>query len=106
MMLGLEHAQTRLLPGENVPFPVAEFWEILVLSSEGLEKKQENPREPTIAQAHTSWIQPIRKTKVTQGQKGRGFYSHAELHILTGFERGHGRLQDDAKPALQSVKHP
>lgn len=27
-------------------FPVAEFWEILVLSSEGFGVKQENPREP------------------------------------------------------------
>ena len=91
-------------PGRNVPFLVAEFWKILVLSSEGFGGRNKRIQgSPTIAQAHTSWIQPIRKTKVTQGHKGReGFYSHAELHILTGFERGHGRLQDDAKPALQN----
>lgn len=89
-------------PGRNVPFLVAELWDILVLSSEGFGGRNNRIQgSPTIAQAHTSWIQPIRKTKVTQGHKAReGFYSYAELHLLTGFVRGHGRLQDDVKPAL------
>lgn len=91
-------------PGRKGPFLVAELWGILVLSSEGVGGRNKRIQGSlTIAQAHTSWIQPIRKTKVTQGQKGReGFYSHAELCILTGFECGHGRLKDDAKPALQN----
>lgn len=82
MMLGLEHVRPDSFPARNVPSPVAEFWEILVLGSEGFEEEtRESKGAPLIASAHTSWIQPIRKPKSHKGRKEEKDFIHMQNSI-------------------------
>lgn len=68
-------------------------------------KKQENQGSP-IAQAHIMDSAHKENQESHKGRKEEKGFIHAELHILTGFERGHGRLQMIQNLHCRAVKHP
>ena len=93
-----EDAQARFLPRKKVPFLVAELGETLVLlSSEGLEEETESRGATLQPRLVTDSVHKESQNR-TRAERRRSFLcSRAEIHMLTGFECGHGRHQEHDK---------